>query len=603
VNAEVIQSSSPRIKRTNLLALGVCGLLLAIFVYTAMSAVSGKSATFDEPIHLSGAWYQKHGLDFHNNPEDPALWKYYVVAGVNGDDPGGRPAWHNYLRPGRERMIWLGAVLGALLAWWTWRLSRSTLAAVVALAAFALDPNFLAHSPLVKNDVPISMLFLAQMATVWMVGQRVTVVGFVILALLLGAAMTTKFSGLVAIPIIAAALGIRALLPRSWPIGRWNVSRVLGRLAVAAIIWAGTCLIAYGIIWATYAFRFAPYPDGRELNFTTAVDMLSQREAVLAHGAPTDATLAEAREWATRVPPDRSVRVVGWMNEHHLIPQAWLYGYLYTHATTQLRTAFLCGLTSGDGWWYYFPLAMLFKTPLATLAAIFLAGGWGIRQVIRWTNLDPWSVSAVAIFPVCYMVAAMHSNLNLGIRHVLPVYPFLFILIGIAAARSWQRWPKTVGTLLGILLLGLAVETAAAYPDFIAFFNAAAGGERGGFQLLADSNLDWGQDLPALAGWQRDHPDRQLYLCYFGLADPRTFGIAYVNLPGSFAPADLPRVPSHIQPAVAISATVLQGVANTNIDDSYYDPFRQMQPIAVLGGSIYIFNFPRQWMEMRESRE
>jgi hypothetical protein len=576
--------------------------LLAIFIIVSLSAVNGKSATYDEPLHLTGAWYQTHGFDFHSNPEDPALWKYYAAAGLDpGDGPAG-PAWIKYVHDARLHMIWLGAALGALIAWWTWQLARpvgsaaAAVAGTVALAAFALDPNFLGHSPLVKNDVPISLAFLALMAAIWRLGESVNIKKFLLLGFLLGVALTTKFSGVLGIPLIAVALGLRALLPKSWSVRSWNAVNITSRLAVAAIVWIGACLIAYGIIWTVYAFRFGAYPDGTLLAYPQVIREFAEREAVLAHGAPIDAKASQVDQWASGWPPDRALRAVEWMIQHRLFPDAWLYGFAFTYATTLGRPAFLLGQIRFQGWWYYFPLAMTFKTPLATLAAIVLAGAWGIRQLVR-RNFDPWSICAAAIFPVFYMFMAMRSNLNLGIRHVFPLYPFLFILIGVAAARCWQRWPKQIGILIAVLLTGLAAETVAAYPDYIAFFNVAAGGERGGIRLLSDSNLDWGQDLPELAQWQSEHPERQLYLCYFGVIDPRYYGLHYINLPGSDAPADQPMAPTHLQPAVAISATMLQDIGDRKIDTSYYDPFTQMQPIGVLGGSIYIFDFPPQWLQ------
>lgn len=93
------------------------------------------------------------------------------------------------------------------------------------------------------------------------------------------------------------------------------------------------------------------------------------------------------------------------------------------------------------------------------------------------------------------------------------------------------------------------LETLAGYPDYLAFFNLPSGGSRGGLSLLGDSNLDWGQDLPALADWQRQHPEPTLYLSYSGTADPAAYGIRYINLPGGYPygpPPQSPRQPGVI---------------------------------------------------------
>jgi len=186
------------------------------------------------------------------------------------------------------------------------------------------------------------------------------------------------------------------------------------------------------------------------------------------------------------------------------------------------------------------------------------------------------------------MATAMSSHLNLGLRHIFPVYPFLFVFIGVAAADAFARFPGFATWILPILALGLAAETYFAYPDFLPFFNVAAGGARGGLRLLSDSNLDWGQDLPDLAQWQSQHPDCQLYLCYFGTVDPHYYKVHYINLPGSAAPPDQLR-PNALPPVFAISATQLQGTYLTARNRDEYDKYRLRQPIAVLGGSIYLY--------------
>jgi hypothetical protein len=238
---------------------------------------------------------------------------------------------------------------------------------------------------------------------------------------------------------------------------------------------------------------------------------------------PAAVSNAQLAQWVKQWKPDAIVRIGKVVNEHHLLPQAWLFGFLYTYATSLGRRAFLCGQIRVQGWWYYFPLAMLFKTPVATLTGLALAVAFWIGSARRWAEArrDWRAVCALVVAPIIYLAAAMHGNLNIGLRHIFPVYPFLFIFLGVMAAQACRRWPKTTPCVLVLLFAGLIAETVAAYPDYIPFFNVAAGGSRGGLRLLSDSNLDWGQDLPALARWQREHPDRQLYLCQFALPDPR----------------------------------------------------------------------------------
>ena len=200
-----------------------------------------------------------------------------------------------------------------------------------------------------------------------------------------------------------------------------------------------------------------------------------------------------------------------------------------------------------------------------------------------------WQVCAAGLFPIVYMLVAMHSNLNLGIRHLLPIYPFLFIFIGVAAARSAKRFGSAAKWVMLILLLSLAVESLSAFPNYISFFNPVVGGARGGLALLGDSNIDWGQELPALADWQRNHPGTFIDLCYFGPVDPKYFGIRYANLPGSMAPlSDSVRGPNEIE-IIAISAPMMQGAGLPAAQRQLYAPLLLEKPIDVIDESIYLF--------------
>jgi hypothetical protein len=185
---------------------------------------------------------------------------------------------------------------------------------------------------------------------------------------------------------------------------------------------------------------------------------------------------------------------------------------------------------------------------------------------------------------------ALISDLNIGLRHIFPIYPFLFIAAGVTLARLNPFHPKLIVTTLSLLFLALATESLSAYPNFIPFFNVAAGGSRGGFHYLADSNLDWGQDLPLLASWQRQHPNRTLHLAYFGTADPAYYAIRYHNAPEGYLYTrdQTERLPT--TGVLVISATILQSALNSDPSHTTYDPFRHRTPTTILGGSLYLFD-------------
>jgi 4-amino-4-deoxy-L-arabinose transferase-like glycosyltransferase len=604
-------------KATSLPILVIIAGLLAAFAVTGWTAWLGKSATYDEPLHFMGAWIQTHYDDFRCDPEDPPLWRYYAMLGTSKSElkvPTSGVEWNDMLRDrgveglffqdvfyytpennavaalvaARGRMLMLGVVLGAAIAWWAWRLGGQA-AGAAAAAAFCFDPNFLAHAPLVKDDVPIALALLLFMAAAWLVGQRATLCRCIAVSLALGAALTVKFSGVVAIPVLGIVLLIRALLPQPWNFLKWTAQTRAKRLAVATCIAFASCLIAYVFIWACYRFRYGPSVDPSQIfDFSELPRITAKHEAFAAYHAFT-LTSEQLRQWNAHWKPGALFRLALWAGDSHLLPQTWIEGFLFSYGTAPGREAFLLGKPSMSGWWYYFPVAMAVKTPLATLIALPLSAAYWISR--RASAVKLWDVLALALMPLLYMAIAMGSDLNLGIRHVLPVYPFLFIFVGITAADALRRGRKIAKALIGVCLLGLVLETYLAYPDFIPFFNVAAGGWRNGPNLLGDSNVDWGQELPALAQWQRANPQYQLFLNYFGSADPRYYGIHYVKLPGSIGPDD--QTPSASLPRVyAISGNAAHFPWISRQDRDFYLKLQSQIPIAVLGHCIYLYNPP-----------
>ena len=597
--------------RTTRLAVAACVALLLLYTALAWSARSYKSPTYDEPYHAVAGWTHLRFHDYRLDSEDPPLWQLYAALpngrrALSADfhsshwldvparfvtqwvwcvdtlyrTPGNDPA--TFIARSQAMMLGVAVALGALTARWAWQVG-GPVAAVVTTTLFALDPGLLGYGPLVKNDVAFTLTIAWLCYALWRLGRRPSAGWMLAIAVICAAMLTTKFSGVLAGAIVPIILMIRVLSRRPWCRHDSRRSRVVIVTSTIAL----TAVISYIGIWAVYGFRFGPSNDPSiRLNTNELAAMATFKAYAAAHdGRAPDATVL-----ATLAAPP-SVRLERWAESHRLLPQPWLAGLLFTYQSALVRPAFLLGHISATGWWYYFPLAMLFKTPIATLAAVALAAVIGIALLRRSASSPRWAAVCLLVPVAIYMVSAMHSNLNIGVRHVLPVWPLLMIAAGVVAAASLRRWRRaTIGTLV-VLGCGLLAETLHAYPDYVAFFNTAAGGERGGIGLLGDSNLDWGQDLPSLARWQKQHGDRPLYLAYFGLADPAWYGVKYTPLPGGYRFDPPPSWPSRGLVTVAISATYLQGVlVDPELYDTFYARFAHRPPDAVLGGTIYLFN-------------
>ena len=249
--------------------------------------------------------------------------------------------------------------------------------------------------------------------------------------------------------------------------------------------------------------------------------------------------------------------------------------------------AYLMGEISTAGWWYYDLIALAIKTPLPLLILVLVASA-------RSLGRREWCLEL--LLPVAvFVAAACYSRLDIGLRYLLPVYPFLHIYAARVAVlprkQSVQR-PWVLG--VSLVIAWLVVGTVSIAPHYLAYFNELIGGPDNGPQYLVDSNLDWGQALPSLRQWMREHNVDSVYLSYFGTAHPSAYDIAFTAIPTWEAapekgnPFQHVFVPSDPVPGIyAISATNLFGP--TVPDPEIFAWFRNRDPVARIGYAIYIY--------------
>ncbi|MCP5111153.1 MAG: hypothetical protein GY953_09985, partial [bacterium] len=175
--------------------------------------------------------------------------------------------------------------------------------------------------------------------------------------------------------------------------------------------------------------------------------------------------------------------------------------------------------------------------------------------------------------PVAYLATTLTSGLNVGIRHVLPIYVFGFVWIAALVPRAGRRSRIALVCLLTLL----AVESLAVFPHHVAFFNAASGGPSMGERYLLDSNLDWGQDLKRLGAYLQSTGTKQVCLAYFGTADPAYYGIRKVNAP----------LTPESDCIAAVSVNLLHDLY---VKAGEFSWLRERDPIARIGYSIYVYD-------------
>jgi 4-amino-4-deoxy-L-arabinose transferase-like glycosyltransferase len=575
--------------------------LFGVFVAQCLVAERADAPTYDETTHLSQGLLHLIDGDYRFQVDHPPFAKLVAGAGaraVGARLPAERPAWRPDMRNPFEHRAWAWRVLYRtpendaerlfrggrlalvplalviLLVVWRWTRSlHGEAAGLAALALAAFDPNLVAHAHLVTSDAPVTALLAAAAYALWrgLVHWRP---GWCLAAgACLGLALATKYTALLVAALVPLlALG-RALDRTPWPYGRSDrrFDTPAGRLAAAAAFTLVVGVTAWGTLWATYRFRGAAAPDLTVGLTGHAIQMW------LASVTPWPLALVErAAEW-------------------RVVPDAWALGLVYLVADAHLfpRVSYLAGALSERGWWYYFPAALALKAPLATLilAALGVAGTLsGAATTAQDRAARRWASILVLGLPLGFLAVAGTSSLDVGLRQVLPLYPFLLILAGGGAAVC-LRWRRPLGAALALAAIAwVAVASARIAPDYLAYFNEAAGGPDRGIRWLVDSNLDWGQALRRLPAWLAERGIREVNLCYFGTADPDAYGLRHVALPGCTSyerPVASPKLPGF----VAISATHLVGVHHPpELRAWYQELLARGRLVGVVGHAIHVYD-------------
>ncbi len=258
--------------------------------------------------------------------------------------------------------------------------------------------------------------------------------------------------------------------------------------------------------------------------------------------------------------------------------------------------AYLLGARSPEGWWYFFPVAFLFKTPaalhlLALLAALVVVSKR--TRVAAGPAPRPWRARLASPLRACVIAilvfggALLTSSLNIGFRYALPLLPLICVLIAAMVAAAWRSAGGALRLALAVLVVASTASVAARYPNYLAYISEYGPGGGRGDRVLLDSNLDWGQGLLELRRFMRERGIARVYLSYFGSAEPAVYGIEYVALP-SFFPLQGGTPDTTPRPRwMAVSATNLHGIYLLT------DPFaslRAVEPDAILAGSLFLYD-------------
>ena len=552
----ILRQHSWRSAARNLWATQVLQLLLLIIAFGFLAHnAQAQSPTMDEQNHIARGCALLRTGDPRLSVEHPPLINLLEALPLGRgvtlplDDVSWRRGdWYRFAdlflwqaNASPDRIVFLARMpivaltllLGALAGRWGQEIG-GRYAGVLALGFILLDPNLLAHGSLATTDLGVTFATLLASYVLWRTEAKPCLLRLGINGLAIGLLLASKMSAWV----VWGGLGV-AFLWQVWGNDRWRSEggwqAVTRSVVLRGFLYLGITVLALLVVWAVYAFQLASSTD---------------------HGP--------------------------------LIPMGTYWrgiGQIFRQVQGG-RPSYLLGKTRLGGWRLYFPIAFLVKTPLASLLLITCAVGLS-RVVTRQ------SVGAFLLLPVLvYWGAALASDLNIGYRHLLPTLPLLYVWgaqqLSLVDGSRWRR----IG--LG-LLLWLAAETVWIAPDFLPYFNPIGGGPEHGWRVLADSNIDWGQDLKRLSVYLRTHAHgERVKLSWFGSSYPERYGIEdYEPLPGLPHHFDLwfqPPTFNEAQPEPGLYVISVSNLVELPlVDKHFFAYFRDREPDARIGYSVYIY--------------
>lgn len=494
-------------------AVAAAGLVL-LSLFLVADHARDDSLSADEPVHILSGWFGVHGRTAIVNIEHPPVAKVlaglalgalplprppsHVPMGTSFTDYGHAFLFENVVAADRiasaARAPFLAVLaLLLLLVFAAARLRYGAAAGLFALALVALDPTFVAHAGVVHTDVGAAAGFLATVLAWEAARRRPTPLRVAVAGLALGLALATKFSAVLLVPILLLQSLFAA---RREPRPGKAVLGAVVRLSAAGVV----ALLVILAVYAPLTARMNPEHQ-----------RLVIHEMVAGRGAPRLSAAIESL-----VPVSR--------------PLAHYAGGLASvirQSSVGGGVNYLCGRTSVEGFPLYFFVAFLLKSTLAFLAVTGLVITLFLRR--------PRALSEEArlfLLPVAVLfLASIGSAYNIGIRHMLPVYPFLALagaalLARVVAAPGRGRKWRVAAAAFALLPLLSGWELLRIHPHELSYFNAFAGGPERGREILSDSNVDWGLDLKRLSAELARRGVSNPTVVYFGGDDvPARIGV------------------------------------------------------------------------------
>jgi len=573
-------TESPTRSRSAWMIAGIAALLSLLFLQLFL-ATRRNSVTWDEDNHIfAGYMSWKHG-DFGLNPEHPPLVK--MVAAIplldlplnlpvpqkrqfklEGFLEGQDFLFHNNADQILFRARMAASILTFILAILIFLAAREmfgVVAAFIALGLLVFDPTLVAHGAFVTTDVGLSCFLFASVYAFYRYVKSPSLWRLLLVGLAAGLALAAKHTGILVFPILlllAVVEFFRSESAKENPSAS-RKSRAV-RLAGALVL---SSVIAVAVLWAFYGFRYSARGPDLQMNpsLPEFISTLSRPHEVF--------LLSAAARW-------------------HLLPESYLYGLTDVRTMGDFYSTYIFGEVYPHGVWFYFPSAIAIKSSLTFLILLVVAL-WSIFTRKFTEKRELWFL---IIPPVFYLMIAINSGINIGVRHILPVYLFLWVIVAAAAARLIQRDRRWAYALVALLVFQ-AISVTRVFPAYVAYANELWGGPANTYKYLSDSNADWAQQLKATKQYLDQHGIKDCWFIYFadGVVDTSYYGIPCKPLPTMDTlwvnkPADAPPA---IDGTVLISAGDLSGYEFGRGVLNPYEQFKKIPPVDSIQYGILVY--------------
>lgn len=565
-------------------AAGLAFLLLMVMVVEVGLSTRQESPSWDEGDHIFSGYMNWKNHEYSLNPEHPPLVKLVATLPLLPLDLKIAPREGRYFKSeayygGRELLfrndpkyggrysadtllfrihmtVLIFALVLAVLLFFAGSEMFGTSAGLIAMTLFVFDPTVLTNAPFVTTDMGAACGFFAATYTFYrfvkaMKWQRMVVCGVVI-----GLALAAKHSVVLLLPILLL-LAAGEMVGRWKLLGRWP-SEVATRMLIGIGVISACALF---VLWGIYGFRYAVHPVG------VAMPPLAGQMGALS-------------------PLMRGT--ISFCARYHLLPESYLYGLVDVQRVGIYMPTYIFGKLYAHGQWFYFPVLLSLKWSIGILGLLILA----IYGFVTGRLQRPREIFFLAVPAVFYLAVAMAGPLNIGVRHVLPVFPFTFALIGGGVAwlvRQRRVWIYPVA----LLLLWHVVDSVRMFPNYMPYANALWGGPAKTHLYFSDSATEWGQELKWTKQWLDAHQVKECWFAYFPAPFllPSDYGIPCKLLPtlDTMYEQDI-HLPQVVHGPVLISFADLNGFEFGTKERNPYQKLFEREPDDVIANSVAVFN-------------